>query len=207
MDQFCTGLIQGILETSILEWIAVLFSLLYVIFAAYEKQICWVFGLLSSFVLIFICFDANLFLESILQFIYVVLAVYGWYNWTIRKNAVQKNISISTWGWSRNVLFVLILACLGFVIGYLFDVFTKQSYPYVDAHVFVFSLFATYLVTLKKIENWIYWVIIDFVCIFLFYSRGLELISVQYLLFCFMATFAYFKWKKLWINESNEMSN
>ena len=69
-------------------------------------------------------------------------------------------------------------------------------YPYTDAFTTVFSLAATFMVTKKVLNNWLYWVVIDLVSIFLYMSRGLELAAVQYLLFTVLAILGWIQWRK-----------
>ena len=51
-----------------LETLAVSFSIAYVIFAAFEKKVCWWFGLAGSLIYIFIFYDVNLYMESCLLY-------------------------------------------------------------------------------------------------------------------------------------------
>lgn len=193
MQEFWSELWVGILNTSLLEWLATFFSLLYVIFAGLEKRICWLFGLISSALLVYICYSVDLFFEVFLQIFYMLMAVIGWVKW---KDSSDDSIQISTDSWSKNILISAALIVVGGMLGYLFASYTPQKYPYTDALVFVFSLYATHLISIKKIENWVYWILIDAVCIFLFWSRGLELLAFQYVFFTFSAMWGFWKWKK-----------
>jgi nicotinamide mononucleotide transporter len=49
---------------------------------------------------------------------------------------------------------------------------------------------------LKKIENWILWIIGDSIVVPLFAYRGLGMLSLQYLIFTIIAIFGYLEWKK-----------
>ena len=57
-----------------LETLAVSFSIAYVIFAALEKKVCWWFGLAGSIIYIFIFYDVNLYMESLLSVYYASMA-------------------------------------------------------------------------------------------------------------------------------------
>jgi nicotinamide mononucleotide transporter len=74
--------------------------------------------------------------------------------------------------------------------------FTNQAAPFVDAPITLFSLFATYLVAQKVVENWWYWIVIDVICIPLFYSRGLYVTSFLYVVYTIMAVVALIQWKR-----------
>ena len=74
--------------------------------------------------------------------------------------------------------------------------YTNAKLPYLDSATTTFSLFATYMVTKKVIENWMYWVVIDIASIYLYYSRDLTISAGLFALYVVLATIGYFQWKK-----------
>ena len=85
---------------------------------------------------------------------------------------------------------------LTIITGIVFDVYTDQVNPYLDAFTTVFSLIATYMVTQKILENWLYWVVIDLVATLMYVNRGFELTGILYLLYTVIAVFGFFNWRK-----------
>ena len=61
----------------ILEFVAVLMAILYLVLAAKEDVKCWYAALISSLIYIYIMYQADLLMESILQVFYVLMAIYG----------------------------------------------------------------------------------------------------------------------------------
>jgi nicotinamide mononucleotide transporter len=49
----------------------------------------------------------------------------------------------------------------------------------------------------RRIENWIFWIIGDFICIPMMIYKELGITSVQYLVFTIMAILGYASWKKV----------
>ena len=45
------------------------------------------------------------------------------------------------------------------------------TFPYVDSFVMIMSILATILLAKKKIETWYLWIIVDLVCVFLFFHK------------------------------------
>lgn len=185
------NLIEGILATSLVEWIAVASSVIYVILAAQKQILCWFFAFISSALYVYLCFSAQLYLESILQLFYVVMAVVGFLLWN-RPTQTE----IIKWKVSYHIINMLVSAGLTFLLGYLFSIYTDQANPYIDAATTVFSLAATFMVTQRVLENWIYWIVIDAVSVYLFYTRELHLTAVLFLIFTVLAIVGYFSWKK-----------
>jgi nicotinamide mononucleotide transporter len=185
----------GFINTSIIEWLGVLTGLLYVILISFKNITAWLFALLSSAIYVYLCFKSNLFLETGLQLFYVAMAIFGWLKW--RKDSLENETNIIKWDYRLHLLNILISGTLTFIIGYIFDNFTSQANPYTDAFSTIFSLVATFMVTKKVLENWIYWIFIDTVCIYLFASRGLYLTSLLFILYTTIAVIGYFQWRSL----------
>ncbi len=183
------NLLEGIRSTSILEWVAVCSSIIYVILAARKMILCWLFAFISSALYVYICFSANLYLESALQLFYVVMAVIGYLLW----NRASKG-QIIKWPVKYHVINLSLSTLTALFLGYLFSVYTDQASPYVDASTTVFSLVATFMVTKKVLENWIYWIIIDAVSVYLYFSRDLHLTAMLFVIFTLLAIAGYVSW-------------
>ncbi len=185
--------ISGVLATSLLEWLAVLTSILYVIFAARKQIVCWFFALVTSALYIVICYVAQLYIETILQVFYFVMAIVGWWSW---KQSSNEKHDILKWGVIKHILNIVISGIIAFSLGYIFDVYTNQMNPYLDAFTTCYSLLATFMVTKKVLENWVYWIVIDAVSIYLYASRSLYLSAVLFLFFTILALVGYLAWRK-----------
>ncbi len=181
-----------LLHTSIYEWVAFFCSVAYVSLAAYQKKIAWIFAFISSAIYVYLCFDSRLYLDSFLQMFYVLAAVYGWITWSRTKDENRLNRKSLKF----HLIFIAVIAVLAIVLGNVMQKFTNQAAPFVDAPITLFSLFATYLVAQKVVENWWYWIVIDTICIQLFYSRGLYVTSLLYVVYTIMAVVALIQWKR-----------
>ena len=175
---------------SIIESIAVLFSVLYVILATKQNIWCWAAAGISVALYIYICFSAQLFPETGLQVFYLVMAFYGYYNWT--KN--EQNLQITQWSAGKHLTLIITGAIITFLMGFYFATYTSAKMPIVDSFTTVFSVIATYMVTKKVLENWLYWIVIDVVSIYLYYNRELHLSSLLFLAYTIIAIFGYFMW-------------
>ena len=179
-------------QTSIFEWVAFFCSVAYVSLAAYQKKTAWIFAFISSAMYVYLCFESRLYLDSFLQMFYVLAAVYGWITWS--RSSDEKRLSRKPLKF--HLISMVIIAVLAIVLGFIMERFTNQAAPFVDAPITLFSLFATYLVAQKVVENWWYWIVIDIICIPLFYSRGLYVTSLLYVVYTIMAVVALIQWKR-----------
>jgi len=180
-----------------IECIAVFFSILYVILAAKESIWCWGAAAISVILYIYICFSAQLFPETGLQVFYLGMAFYGYHNW----NQKEQSLQIIEWSISKHLFILAMGAILTFLMGFYFATYTNAKMPIVDSFTTIFSIFATYMVAKKILDNWLYWIVIDMVSIYLYFSRDLHLTSLLFMIYTIIAIFGYFSWiKKLKID-------
>lgn len=184
--------IAQVFKTSLLEWSAVFTGVLYLIFAVKEKIICWIFGIISSTLYLVISYQNQLYLDLGLQFFYVLAGFYGWFSWQKPK----KEITINEYTLNTHSINILVLSLLSMVVGYLFDTYTSQFNPYLDAFITLFSFYATFLITQKVLSNWIYWIIINLLGVILFGTKGLYLTSLLYIVNAIMAIIGFIQWKR-----------
>lgn len=203
MKELLESIYQGILFTPLLEWVAVLTSIMYVILAARQNISCWYFAFLTSSLYVYLCFTNQLYIETVLQLFYVLMAFYGWFQWRKHENMGIKGAEesetpalnlIRTWPLKYHALVLSAGVVMTLIFGMIFRNLTDQQNAFIDAFTTVFSLVATYMVTSRVLENWIYWVVIDIVSIYLYYERGLKLSALLFVIFTLLAIFGFFKW-------------
>ena len=94
-----------------LEVVAVGFAIAYLLLAIRQNIWCWAAALLSTGLYVVVMYRVALYMESALQFFYIGMAVYGWYNWSAGKTAAGL-LPVTTWPASRHAL-----AIAGPVVG------------------------------------------------------------------------------------------
>lgn len=206
MDLF-ESFLYGIKATTWPEWLAVVCSVCYVLLAAIRSIWCWVFALAASLIYVYLCINYQLYIESGLQAFYVLMAIYGWVVWS-RKKIIslpvehidqvsdKKDDEIKRWPFKLHVINIGASGIAASGLGFVFDTYTDQAYPYIDAFTTCYSLAATFMVTRKVLENWIYWIVIDAVSIWLYAQRSLILTAVLSFLFTILAVIGFVKWRK-----------
>ena len=175
----------------IIESIAVLFSILYVILAVKENIWCWGAALISVSLYIYICFSAQLYPETGLQVFYFIMAIIGYYMWN-----KQNKEEIKEWSEIKHLLIILSGAILTFFMGFYFSTYTNSKMPIIDSFTTIFSIIATYMVIKKVLGNWLYWIVIDAVSVYLYFNRDLHLTSLLFIAYTIIAIFGYFSWMK-----------
>jgi nicotinamide mononucleotide transporter len=188
-------LVEGIKELSILEALGVFFGLLSVWFAKKESILVFPTGIISVLIYVYICFNARLYADMSINAYYFVMSVYGWYYWS-RKDDTRHNTPITKntkkdWIWSIAILLISFV-----VLSQLLIHFTDSDVPIIDALTTSIFFVGMQLMARKKIENWLAWIIGDFISIPLYYYKGLVLTSFQFFVFFIIAILGYLSWKK-----------
>ncbi|MGB3946712.1 MAG: nicotinamide riboside transporter PnuC [Bacteroidia bacterium] len=188
-------------QTSGTEWLIFITALVYVILAAIENVWCWLFGILSSILSVYLCYTGNLFLESGLQVFYVIMGIYGWYEW-LKGSEQNRELKIVSFSLLKNIPLFSIGCIIWIILGLLSSNYSTQAMPFLDGFITAFSVVATWMTAKKIIENWLYWIIIDALAIVLYASRDFYLIALLYIIYTLIALAGYFKWK----NKLNALS-
>jgi nicotinamide mononucleotide transporter len=121
------------------------------------------------------------------------MAIVGWSSW---KNANLAHARVRKWSLKNHFLNSLLSGFLALLIGFIFQKYTNQANPYVDAFTTCYSLSATYMVTRKILGNWVYWIVIDLISIYLYAERAYYLTAVQYAIFTLLAVYGLRAWQK-----------
>ena len=179
----------------ILECVAVLMAILYLVLAAKEDVKCWYAALISSLLYIYIMFQAGLVMESILQIFYVLMAIYGYLHWN-NMISVDSDLSIKSWNKINHLYSIGLVILLSTFSGILLERYTQAVLPFLDAFTTFGAIITTYMVAKKIIENWIYWFVIDSISIYLFLSRELYLTALLFFIYLVIIIFGYISWKK-----------
>jgi nicotinamide mononucleotide transporter len=177
------------------EAAAVGFGIAYLALAVREHIACWYAAFISTAISVYVFWDVSLFMESLLNVYYMAMAVYGWYQW--RGNRVQQaGLAVSTWPPRNHLLIIGGTLSLTIISGFMLASSTSASWPFVDSFTTWGSVLTTFMVARKILENWIYWIVIDAVSIFLYLDRGLYLYAGLFVIYVIIAIFGYFGWRR-----------
>ena len=194
-----------------LEAVAAFFGLLSVFFSV--KRNIWVYptGIISTTIYVYILFNFGLLGDMLINVYYSIMSIYGWISWN--KNTENQIISVDfakkkDWLVGLNLFAMSLVAVCGV---YYFK-------PFIDNHfsmngvslgfqqldwanwldIFTTSLFliGMWFMAKRKVENWLFWIVGDLICIPMMLYKGLGITSLQYLVFTIMAVMGYLEWMK-----------
>ncbi len=186
------ALLRELYATSAVEFVAVVLGVSYVLLILKCNRLGWLAGAASSIIYVYLAARAHLPMQSVLQFYYVVMSVYGWRNWTRAQQ--QQGGGIGRWPVRNHVLALLAIALLSALTAQLLRRETHAAWPYLDSMTTWISLFATWLIARLKLENWLYWIAADSVMAYLFAAQGYPFTAALFLTYMVIAVFGFREW-------------
>ena len=181
-----------------LEITGVVFGLLSVWLA--KKNHIGVFptGMISTSIYVYLLLKWGLIGDMLINAYYFGMSVYGWVIWT-RVNDQEQSTPISRINQKEwRYLLLLFVGSLGFVYGiYQWFGLWNSSTAVIDTLTTAIFFSGMWLMALRKIENWIFWIVGDIISVPLYLIKGFSFTSLQYLIFTFIAIYGYLEWKKI----------
>jgi nicotinamide mononucleotide transporter len=161
----------------------------------------WPVGIINAVMFIVLFYQSQLYADMALQFIYIILGVFGWY-WWLRGGDNNSALKIQSIG-KVHALVLLTISVIATIAMRNYLVSIGDSAPTLDALTTVMSLSAQYMLTRKFIENWVVWIAADVIYIGLYTSRELYLTSILYAVFLSLCISGLIAWYKSRTQQSN----
>ncbi|MEX2495864.1 MAG: nicotinamide riboside transporter PnuC [Woeseia sp.] len=189
------GLAEQLYALSMAEVIAVVTAVAYLLFAIRQNILCWFFALVSTAIYVGLFISAKLYMESLLNVFYFVMALYGWYFWYCGGDRTSE-VPVTRWRWQVHAKALAGVSFLAVLFGSLLERYSDAAYPYIDSMTTCAAIWATFLVARKVLENWWYWLAIDIVSVFLYWSRDLQLTSLLFVAYVVLIPFGMMAWTR-----------
>lgn len=188
-------------QVSVLELLAFITGIVGVWLTAKENILNFPVGIINValYAWLFYSPGVRLYADALLQLIYIVLLIYGWYLWSVKKKSL---VLIVTKTSSNDWLAYVPITLIGtLTLGYFLAAKTNASLPYADSGLTMVSLLAQYLTSKKKIESWLIWIVTDLVYVIMYMIKDLKLTALLYIVFILLAIFGFNNWKRIRLKE------
>ena len=180
----------------LLQIVGVALGLLY-LWLEYRADIrLWVVGLIMPCVHGTLYFTAGLYADSAMQLYYILAGVYGWLVWrnAPRASATEKALTIGHtplgwWPWLVAV-YVVLHGALYLVLRYA----TDSTVPFFDAMTTALSVVALWMLSRKRVEQWLVWALVDALTVGLYLYKGIPLTAALYGLYTVLALVGWRRW-------------
>ncbi|NMH59556.1 nicotinamide riboside transporter PnuC [Alteromonas ponticola] len=195
MELFLTQLAT----TSLLEWLAVFLAIAYVLLAALQNSWCWLCAFISTAIYTWLFWQVTLPFQAALNLFYMVMAVYGYYQWQ-KGGSADTPTRITRWPLHFHVMLIPGLLLLAFWLSQAASGQFISDYLWLDASIHLLSMATTFMVAHKILENWFYWFFINIASAYLYAQSGLVLTALLFMGYVAFSLFGYWQWRQQWIN-------
>ena len=179
-----------------IEIVAFVFSVAGVYLTAKQRIIAWPIGAVAVAFYVWIFFGAKLYADALLNAIYVVLQLYGWWLWSQNKAHGVNTVPVTRIKSGPAAVWLAGAGISSLLIAYLLQTYTDQDYAYVDSAILTFSLVAQYWMARKNLACWTLWIVIDAVAAGLYWVKSLPVTAGLYIIFLALAVVGYRDWKR-----------
>ncbi|WP_317167213.1 nicotinamide riboside transporter PnuC [Blattabacterium cuenoti] len=182
----------------IIEFIAVTFTIFSVFFA--QKNSIWVYpiGIVSTVIYSYLTFVSSLYGDFIINIYYTIMSFYGWYVWMNKESKINQKISI-TFCNKKDYLYtsiLFLLTCIFSMMVYYFNGKLKSHFDWMDVFTTGIYFSGMYQMAIKKVENWIFWIIGNIISVPLYFLKGFVLTGILFIILVLLAIGGFFIWKK-----------
>ncbi|CAN5494724.1 nicotinamide riboside transporter PnuC [soil metagenome] len=180
---------------SSLELIAALVGAISVYLSVRQNIWSWPTAIVNVVLYTLVFYNAKLYADMGLQVIYAVLSVYGWYEW-LHGGENKSELHVTRTGRRLGAILCVIGLVGAAALGTLLRATTDAALPFMDSFLSSTSLIAQWMMTKKKLENWVVWIAVDVLYVGMFAFKHLYLTSALYAVFLVLATRGYIDWRR-----------
>lgn len=181
-----------------MSWIEIagfVFGVIGVVLTLVENVWCFPVGIANVILSLLLFFQQRLYADALQQVVYIILLSYGWIAW-VTGDAGHRKLIITTSGIS--LLGLCASACLlcTVLLGSLLSAYTDASFPWLDSFATSLSFVAQWMIARKKIENWLIWILVNFLYIGIYIYKHLPLYACLFFIYLVLAISGYITWRK-----------
>jgi nicotinamide mononucleotide transporter len=177
------------------EAIAAALGLAYLLLAVRRNLLCWLCAFASTAIYLAIFAGAALYMQALLQVFYLAMAVYGFIEWRQARTEAG-DLAIQSWGGTQHLVAALLIAAATALSGWLLDRYTDAAAPYLDSFITWSSVVTTWMVARRVIENWLYWIVVDGLAAYLYFTQGLLATTLLFVIYLGVVVRGYAVWRR-----------
>ena len=200
IQQIWEQFIEGMKNTTWLEYIAVFAGIASVWYSSVENILVYPVGLINTIIYVWLSVKGELLGEASVNLYYTIMSIYGWLLWT-KKDKEQHAIVHVKFSDHRLWLYQLAFFAAFYVTIFISLTYLKRSFapgaiPWADAFASATAFTGMWLMTKKKVESWYWWIATNIASIPLYFVKQYVFTSVYYLVLLIMAVWGLMEWRK-----------
>jgi nicotinamide mononucleotide transporter len=179
-------------DVSPVEAVAAVLGLVYLVLVIGQHRGAWLAALASTALYLVVFYRARLYMQAALQVYYIAVALYAWRAWRRRPDGGELPVSRASRRVQAAGLAGVLLASAASAAWLARE--TGSTDPFLDSLTTWASLFTTWLVARKKIENWAWWLVIDALIVVLCWRGRLYASMILYGLYLGLVLVGWRSW-------------
>jgi nicotinamide mononucleotide transporter len=185
---------MNVFEWSPLEGFAAAFGVVSVYLSTRQNIWSWPTAIVNVSLYTIVFYNGRLYGQMGLQTVYLVLSIYGWYQW-LHGGAEKTELHVSRA--TRQLLAIVgVLNVVAWIVLAALLRQTDAALPWLDALLTTTSLIAQWMMTRKILENWLLWIAVDVVYVPMFISQRLYATAMLYAAFLVLAVMGFVEWRR-----------
>jgi nicotinamide mononucleotide transporter len=186
------------LSGNYIELLGAILGFIYIFLSIRQNIWTWPVGLLTSSLYVWVFLNSQLYADMGLQMYYVVISIYGWYEWLKgNTSGSSKELMISRLQVNTGIILAVIAVLVLILIWFVLKNYTDSPVPFADSLATSLSIIATWMLARKILEHWVIWIFVDAFSIGLFLYKELYPTVILFVIYTIMAIAGYFEWKKV----------
>lgn len=194
---------------SYLEFFGTIFTIWCVWLTVKARVLSWPIGIIGTILYLFLFYQIQLYSDLFEQVYFLITSIIGWYIWLHPKTAKEedknKELRIGRNTFRINILWAGVVALGTALLTWVtvnLNIWLPRyfpepaAYPFADAFTTAMSFTAQWLLAKKKIENWLLWISVDAIDVWIYWFKGVKFVSLEYALFFVLATKGFIEWYK-----------
>lgn len=193
---------------TILGMTAAVTGMMYTILAGKGKPSCFLFGLVNTPLYAWIAYNAGYYGDFSLNIYYFIMMFPGFAAWLRHRSSISESGIVRTKLSARGRLQLCFICAIGILALFGILYLIEGSRPLCDSITNILSIAAMLLTVRRALEEWILWIIVDIVEVFMWWRAwcsGEGSVSVLLMWLLFLANGIYLL--LLWIKEDNRTQN
>ena len=184
-----------------LDIVTTILGLAYILLEYRASLWMWLVGFLMQALGIVLYYQKGLYADCCMEFYYLAMTIYGWWNWIGRKDPslgggdgerpirhfplrlvlVWTFITLADWG----AIYLFLVTC------------TDSRVPLADSFTTALSIVGIWALARKYLEQWLIWIVVDIVTCVLYFYKDIPFKASLYALYVVIAVFGYRKWRRM----------
>lgn len=184
-----------ITKNSLVSLISGVTGIISVILCSQRKISFYFFGFIQLGTYMYLAWQQRFYGELIENVFYIITMLIGIVVWLKNYNTEEQIVESKRLSERSFYIICSIMVFICVLFGYYMKYFTDNTQPFMDSFSTVPAFIAQTLLMLRYREQWIFWIIIDVVSIFMWLFADNWIMVIQFIFWTMNCIYGYRKWK------------